>query len=183
MPRQTLRSLVEYYLSKRLNPQKEYLANRAQRNEHALLNALPAWLFFISVGAVFVKYFVEIAQHAYGETPPVPGTEAARASLTIFLAAVGAASLPVFSAGVRSFRAAFEFSRNRSRFQAAHDALSRLEESLVHDSLELLGSRTGHSDGPVDAYAVISDLWWCEHILESEHREWLRLMYETEWFG
>jgi hypothetical protein len=27
------------------------------------------------------------------------------------------------------------------------------------------------------------DLSWCEHILETEHREWLRLMYETEWFG
>ena len=34
-----------------------------------------------------------------------------------------------------------------------------------------------------DAHAVVRDLWWCEHILKSEQLEWLRLMYETEWFG
>ncbi len=34
-----------------------------------------------------------------------------------------------------------------------------------------------------DAYPILRDLSWCEHILESEHREWLRLMFETEWFG
>ena len=38
-------------------------------------------------------------------------------------------------------------------------------------------------DEDTDAYAILRDLSWCEHILETEHREWLRLMYETEWFG
>jgi hypothetical protein len=26
-------------------------------------------------------------------------------------------------------------------------------------------------------------LWQCERIMEVEHREWLRLMIEAEWFG
>ncbi len=185
LPRQTLKELVEYYLGKRLNPQKEYLANRAQRNEHGVLNVLPSWLFFLSVGAVFVKYFVELLRHSRGEDLLPAGKLTPLHSLTILLAAVGAASLPVLAAGVRTFRAAFEFSRNQSRFQAAHDALSGLEECTVRDSLEALsgGGLQRETNSDVDAYAVVSDLWWCEHILESEHREWLRLMYETEWFG
>jgi hypothetical protein len=38
-------------------------------------------------------------------------------------------------------------------------------------------------DEEIDAYAILRDLSCCEHILETEHREWLRLMYEAEWFG
>ena len=34
-----------------------------------------------------------------------------------------------------------------------------------------------------EAFAVLRDLAWCEHVLDAEHREWLRLMYDAEWFG
>jgi len=33
------------------------------------------------------------------------------------------------------------------------------------------------------AAAVYGDLWMCEHVLEYEQREWLRLMIEAEWFA
>jgi hypothetical protein len=36
---------------------------------------------------------------------------------------------------------------------------------------------------PVDAEKVLQELHWCEHILATEHVEWLRLMMETELFG
>src|ERR1700690_3400422 len=59
LPRATLRALTEYYLCKRLNPQKEYLANRTQRNEFSdwIRGYLP-WFFFLSIVAVFFKFFI-----------------------------------------------------------------------------------------------------------------------------
>jgi hypothetical protein len=30
---------------------------------------------------------------------------------------------------------------------------------------------------------IYADLWWIEHVLELEHREWMRLMIESEWSG
>ena len=33
------------------------------------------------------------------------------------------------------------------------------------------------------AEEIYGDLWMCEHVLESERREWLRLMIEAEWFA
>jgi len=33
------------------------------------------------------------------------------------------------------------------------------------------------------AQEIYGDLWMCEHVLESERREWLRLMTEAEWFA
>jgi hypothetical protein len=48
-----------------------------------------------------------------------------------------------------------------------------------------IASRCGFGDTRMDtdAYDILRDLSCCEHILETEHREWLRRMYETEWFG
>jgi hypothetical protein len=208
----SLRQLMEYYLTKRLNPQKEYLANRAQRNEHRILDRLPAWLFFASVAAVVLKFFGDVP-HVFFASPEDTGPKwfADLHEASILLTVLGAASLPVLAAGVRTWRAAFEFSRNKSRFQAAHGALAELEERIVHDGMDALSAvqaspalqvtlrreetsnssevslsierRGDDRDAEVDAFSMVRYLWWCEHILESEHREWLRLMYETEWFG
>jgi len=102
-----------------------------------------------------------------------------------------AALLPAAAAGVRTWRSAFEFSRNKGRFEAAHQALQDLERRLVDEGFAASGKPTGQASAPgegkdveeTDAYPILRDLSWCEHILESEHREWLRLMFETEWFG
>jgi len=137
-----------------------------------------------------------------------------------------AALLPAAAAGMRTWRSAFEFSRNKGRFEAAHHALRDLETRLVNEGFSAVeaertasprpadrrvseGEKQGLTDLPfhefrmrteddaprsnhppaqlddedIDAYAILRDLSWCEHILETEHREWLRLMYETEWFG
>jgi hypothetical protein len=203
-----LRALTEYYLSRRLNPQKEYLANRTQRNQFSdWIRAYLPWFFFLSIVAGFSKFFVR--------SLPWEG----------FLALL-AALLPAAAAGVRTWRSAFEFSRNKGRFEAAHHALRDLETRLVNEGFSAVeaerttaprpaGRRvtvreervlTNHQfhelrvrtedetpppndgqalpdDEDTDAYAILRDLCWCEHILETEHREWLRLMYETEWFG
>ena len=108
MRRESLQALAEYYLAKRLSPQKEYLANRAQRNEikDQMRHYLPLF-FFISIMAVLAKW---VANH--GGSPRVA---------FVFLAAI---VLPVLAAGIRTYLAAFEFSRNKSRFYAAHKALA-----------------------------------------------------------
>ena len=184
-----------------------------ERNEHRILDRLPAWLFFASVTAVVLKFFADVPHVFFASSHgPVPEWFANSHEAGIFLTVLGAASLPVLAAGVRTWRAAFEFSRNKSRFQAAHRALAELEERIIHDGVDAFGAvqsspvlqvtmrreetigasqtslsvEQGRANTPgalVDAYPMVRDLWWCEHILESEHREWLRLMYETEWFG
>jgi hypothetical protein len=175
LPLPVLRVLTEYYLSKRLNPQKEYLANRTQRNEFSdWIRAYLPWFFYVSIVAVFFKFFVRDFSVRWER-----------------LLALLAALLPAAAAGVRTWRSAFEFSRNKGRFEAAHQALRDLEGRLVNEGFAASEKPSGRLSGPggekggeeADAYPILRDLSWCEHILESEHREWLRLMYETEWFG
>ena len=208
LPRATLRALTEYYLSRRLNPQKEYLANRIQRNEFSdWIRALLPWFFFLSIVAVICKALVQSVSLRWEG-----------------YFALTAALLPAAAAGVRTWRGAFEFSRNKGRFEAAHHALRELERRLVNEGFSAVegqgaaerspagrritlreeqvltatqfrqmsvrteeptadGTAPEPDDEDTDAYAILRDLSWCEHILETEHREWLRLMYETEWFG
>jgi hypothetical protein len=213
LPRQELRALVEYYLARRLSPQKEYLANRVQKNEKGDWIAFVVfWLFVGSGGAVLARSALTLT---------VRGGENSWATFLTVLAAL----LPACAAGVRLVRGSAEFSRNKARFEAAHRALAELEECLVHDGISALMAPAAKTESlaqtrefmrstprpaavsfsqlsdqaerqrasqavadsstepPADAHAVVRDLWWCEHILKSEQLEWLRLMYETEWFG
>jgi hypothetical protein len=165
----TLLKLVEYYLGKRLNPQKEYLANRAQRNDFwdgALQRNVNTTLLFMSVAAVVLQDAV----NWWGVSKPVYG---------VLFTTLGAASLPVIASMIRTLRSAFEFSRNRSRFLAAHDALSKLEQRLTH---HLLWARTSELT-PEHEAMILRELERCEAQLRTEHNEWLRLMLEAEWFG
>ncbi|HVT40083.1 MAG TPA: hypothetical protein VHE78_13640 [Gemmatimonadaceae bacterium] len=175
IPVATLLKLVEYYVSKRLNPQKEYLANRAQKNafwDGRSVRHLNAGLLFLSVLAALTQLIINAP--AVFASPPPPVTV-----LNVAFATLGAASLPVVAAMIRTLRMAFEFSRNRSRFMAAHDALAQLEERLLH---HLLWGRRPEAS-PEKSMVMLRDLQTCEYVLRSEHQEWLRLMLEAEWFG
>jgi len=65
-------------------------------------------------------------------------------------------------------RTAYEFARNTSRFRAKYVALERLAERLQREN---------------DPAALWYAMWCCEQMMDAEHREWLRLMIEAEWFG
>ncbi len=160
----TIRDLVEYYQKKRLGVQMDYFAARAHRNVrmHRYTWFLPPLFFFSSVLAVSGHFIYDIVASAHGSQ-----TEVTTSNLFV-LFVVLAAAFPVIGAGVRSLRTAYEFARNNSRFRAKLVALRRLAESLQQEN---------------DPEAIFRDLWSCEQILESEHREWLRLMIEGEWFG
>ena len=169
VPVATMRKLVEYYLSKRLNPQKEYLANRAQKNAF-----WDGWLVRnVTTGMLILSVLASLVQMAINLTGPNEHT-----LRNVIFATLGAASLPALAAMVRSLRMAYEFSRNRSRFMAAHDALSQLEKRLTH---HLLWSKS--EPGTEDTAVMLHDLQTSEALLRSEHQEWLRLMLEAEWFG
>jgi hypothetical protein len=175
IPVATLLKLVEYYLSKRLNPQKEYLANRAQKNafwDGRAVRHVNAILLFLSVLAALTQLTIN-APDVFTSPPPRVTV------LNVVFATLGAASLPVVAAMIRTLRMAFEFSRNRSRFMAAHDALAQLEERLLH---HLLWGRRPEAS-PEKSVVMLRDLQTCEFVLRSEHQEWLRLMLEAEWFG
>lgn len=109
------------------------------------------------------------SQEAEAGSSPVPDSSSARiifwVSLTLaFLAAL----LPVMAAGIRTCRGAFEFGRNSLRF-----------ESMAHH-LGYLIKELKSAESPEGMLAILRR---GEYAMESEHRSWMRLMMEAEWFG
>ena len=168
---QTLGQLIEYYLAKRLGPQKEYLENgiAAIKREDKWPRLAPR-LFQFSVGAAFLHLL-------FGELAKAGGGKFHELAAWSIYAALAAACLPVISAGFRTRRSAFEYSRNISRFEMAKRALESIESVLREAGKRLAAGQAVPPD------PVLKELWWCERILEIEHYEWLRLMVETEWYG
>ncbi|MCA1818242.1 MAG: hypothetical protein LC746_18010 [Acidobacteria bacterium] len=168
-----LGDVVAYYRRKRLDPQASYFYRQAARNLRRdwSTRLVPPLLFFASVFFALVHLVLEVVemfeQHfslsGYAQEW-AHGRSAVGVTLVIL-----AAALPTFGAGLRGLRAAYEFSRNTVRFRALHFALELLRERV---------SREG-----AKPEEVWRDLWWCEWLLEAEHREWLRLMIEAEWIG
>jgi hypothetical protein len=153
-----LAALAAYFRDKRIEDQMRFFAARAHRNEgiDRFTRRLPPVLFFGSVVAVLGHFVMEIIR-------------AGKAMHTLsVLLVVAAAALPVIGAGIRTYRSAHEFARSASLYRAKHAALQHLAERLQ-----------GETEGP----EVLRTLWHCEIFLESEHREWLRLMLDAEWFG
>lgn len=163
----TLSSLVEYYLLKRLNQQITYFsqASRHIRGEH-IIRQLPVWLFFVSVLCAFAHFALAIYER--GEASKAHANVSTEHGFVGELLIVLAASLPVIGAGIRTLHTASERRRNTIRFQAKAFALDRLRQELARER---------------DAAAIFRLLWQCEQIMDAEHREWLRLMIEAEWFG
>ena len=156
--RDALRELTEYYQHKRLDVQIKFFEDRWRRNvrRDALTRHLGPALFFGSVLAALGHFAFDIVTGDHGE------------SIVSRLLIVLAVVLAVLGAGVRTYRGAHEFARNTNRFQAKYLALTHLGDRLRQET---------------DPTAICRDLWYCEQILESEHREWLRLMIDAEWFG
>ena len=79
-----------------------------------------------------------------------------------------AAVLPVAGIGVRAWSAAFELSRKARSFAAKHRAM------------ESAATRLGDGADPLPV--ILAHLQSDELFLEQEHREWLRLLLDAEWF-
>jgi hypothetical protein len=153
VPEATRRELLVYYRIKRLEPQTEYFERRARRTFIFDNPVLLPLVFFVSVGCVLVHFALERVRH--------------ESALAVAFAILSLA-LPAAWAGVRTYRSANEFSRNRSRSLAKQNALAEL------------GDRLSRERGP---QAIFADLMLAEYILAADQHEWLRLMVEAEWYG
>lgn len=143
------------YRKRRLDAQAAYFLERAQRNERwdELTRPLVPLLFFISVGSIVPAAALRLF------------TTDTTASAAFLVVAAGA---PAIAGGIRLIRSAHEFARNSVRFRGKYLVLRILAERLEVET---------------SAAIVLRDLWYAEAILEAEHREWLRLMIDAEWFG
>lgn len=166
----TISDLLDYYQRKRLNPQTKYFYDQANRNLRWdwSTRLVPPLLFFGSVFFAMLHLIHEVLElkdlGLVRYLDEWTGDLSTASVIFIILAAM----LPVIGAGLRGLRSAYEFSRNTLRFKANHFALELLRERL-------------NTETRPDA--ILRDLWWCEWMLEAEHREWLRLMIEAEWIG
>jgi hypothetical protein len=145
------------YMAIRLAPQSEYLVQAEAQHERLdrKTRRIPPILFFASVACVLVH----VALHPFH-------TETAGEIAHVML--LLAAMLPVIASGLRTYREAVQFSRNASRFAAKAVALRVVREQLVR-------ATTHHEVADLARRG--------EDLLESEHREWLRLMMDAEWFA
>ncbi len=171
---QELSQLREYYREKRLDFQANYFKQQSERNvkRDQEWRNVPKWLF---VGSVFF-----VGLHSVVESTPLRAYALRIAPQTLCdmpLLLIGcialAALLPVFASGIRTWRSAREATRNMSRFRAKYVALRNISQRL--------GSNPISNDA--EAEAALRDIWCSEQIMESEHREWLRLMTEAEWMA
>jgi hypothetical protein len=170
-----LSPFITYYREKRLRGQRAYFGDAIRKRIKAgrLSKPWPFWLFIASVMAAIVHLLVHLlpdlaerlraAGYNWALLDNLTWTENA-ALLFLLLAAC----LPVIAAGVRTYRGAFEFVRNIERFEAKLVALDSYDKELSKEKK------------PEEALEFIG---YSEQILESEHREWLRLMTEAEWVG
>jgi hypothetical protein len=159
--------LAEHYLHTRLAAQSRYFFRQAGRDmrSNSRFENIPALFFAASVcfvGAHFLVHFLAI------HFPDSWGQFESGTRFFVLLAAV----LPIAGSCVRALRGIAEYSRNTLRFRAKHNALT----ILTNDLEERLS-------GQPKALDLQNLLWKGEQILEGEHREWLRLMMETEWIG
>jgi len=163
----SLYELTDHYVKQRLSNQAKYFLTQS-RKKNAIdgpLRVLPPLFFFASIFCAFVHFAPSV-----GGLDKVFGAIHPYSPWWIFFAAV----LPVAGAGIRLLRSAFEYSRNTARFRAKYRALEQLMAKLQS---ELDPRKT------IAPAEVVCDMWRGELILEQEHREWLRLMKEAEWFG
>lgn len=149
-----LEQLLDYWRKKRIGFQMDYLAEAMHRYTRLdRKTRLAAPVLFFGSVAAVLAHLAVEAAH---------GNKLSQ--FFIFLAA----SLPALGSTFRTVRSAYESARNASRFEANLHILNRLSDRLQDES----------SPG-----AVFRELGFCEQVLEADHREWMRLMVEAEWFG
>jgi hypothetical protein len=154
-----LLELRQYYYDTRFAAQRDYLRNKARpdRDQRSLWRwkRVPQVLFFATSAIIVVHFLVAIwiGHHAHS------------ASVILILLAV---ILPAVGASIRTISMAFEMGRNAIRSAAKSDALEKMAGPLRDND---------------DPRAILHNLWACEYIIQSDHREWLRLKIDAEWFG
>lgn len=161
-------AFVVYYRHKRLANQKEYFQDKGAKaqNKAKLQHTLRLPLFFVTIGCVLFHFG---ADWLGARMEHAGNREAAHLwELASLWGVVLAAVLPVYGVGVRALTSAFEHARKARSFTAKHTAMERAIDRLEQDKGNLA--------------ALLDHMQHDELFLEQEHREWLRLLLDAEWF-
>lgn len=155
-------AFAAYYRHKRLIIQAAYFSRQSASHSRQVprLHRYSLPIFIASVVCVlihFALYLIVAGRHEAHALEVL-------ATWTIALAAL----LPIVAFGVRAWAGAFEHLRSSTLFEAKHRALLGVDREL--------------SGCAADMTQVLGLVAHAENILEEEHREWLRLMLEAEWF-
>lgn len=163
-----LRALLEYYRHTRIESQVRHFA-AATRRGISLLDQprLLPWVFFLSI--LMVGGHVVIEQ-TLQRVPEVFGTSGWRWEQASILLVAIAVALPVIWAGIRAWRSTRESTRTVAR--------SAARRRMLADIVPMLDQLQG-----ADAAHALCQLQMLELLLESDQREWLRLMREVEWYS
>jgi hypothetical protein len=123
-------------------------------------------LFVASLVCVLLHFLIDFTATPLLHSAP-PGWADGAHILSIWMVAL-AAVLPVLGLGLRAWTGAFEYVRSSAPFTAKNRALTEIAQEVDDDRADLV--RTCQHINSV------------ENFLEEEHREWLRLLCEAEWF-
>jgi hypothetical protein len=162
-----INDILSYYKRKRLDRQVRYFYKKANTTleDDWITKLLPPILFLASLGFALLHFAMdgfEVLRHLR-----TPMEDSGPTVITVVI--IGAAALlPVWGAAVRTHRSANEYSRNTVRFSSMYRALKETSD-ILH---QLPSNR-----------ARFERTWISEQSLEDEHRQWLSLMKEAEWFG
>lgn len=159
-----IRQLRDYFIAKRIEVQRNYFKREmeARESRERWTVHLPAACFFISVAAALFHFLFELAIWKLN-------VELSIQKQILVGLLLCAACAPVIGAGIRTYRSAHEFGRNVNRYTSLYNHLGRLLEELLVEGKP--------------AHELLETMWEAERALESEHRSWMRLMIEAEWFG
>lgn len=150
----TVHTLVDYYQERRLDPRLEELGHAIRRSPaRDGVVRLSSALFFAAVALVAAHLLLDLPFVGLASSPRVP-----RAIWSAVAAAV-AVVLPALAMAFRLSRDASGLASDRARLAGAHHALSELSGRLQKAS---------------GAEAIFRELGFCEDVMETHHREWLR---------
>jgi len=150
----TVHTLVDYYQERRLNPQLEEVEGAIGRAaSRDVLSRASAGLFLAAVVLVAIHLFLE--SRFSGAT----GLSSAARGIWSAVAAAVAVILPAIGVALRLSRGGLGSGADRTRLAGMHHALSEISARLQKAS---------------GAEAIFRELGFCEDVLESHQREWLR---------
>jgi hypothetical protein len=163
-----VRDLGRFYQETIVEDQIKYFSGPAGNEGWLLSSRLAPTVFVVAAVLVIVHLILELDALRSGS----------RFAETVGVALLTASILAVIVwAAVRTWLGANEFTRNAFRATARVNALEAYGTAL-DDALKV--QRLTNSEP--DAWRVFATLNLCQAMLESENREWLRLMVEAEWY-
>lgn len=153
---------ITYYRCHRIRGQMNYYTKKVKQFEkYQSTRNGPIIFFIVGVIAVFIHYFLS------GIISIFPAYAEFLEIISIFFVFVALAA-PVISTAIRTLRSSIEIGRTEVLYEAKKIALLHFDQDLKKS---MIPNRE-----------LFTILWECENFLESENREWLRLMNEAEWF-